>query len=68
MRRIPRSRSVCANALVHAGGRVEDVGVAEQRCDDDGRYVGNWLDDDEFVIRRSVHRDLTQVLRTLSVG
>lgn len=33
-----------------------------------GPDVRNWLDDDEFVIRSRIHRDLTQVLRTLSVG
>ncbi len=37
-------RSACVHALVHADGTVGILGVAEQVCDAEGRYRGNWID------------------------
>ena len=33
-----------------------------------GSSVRGWLDDDEFLIRSRVHRDLTAVLREQGIG
>jgi hypothetical protein len=38
------ARSSCVHALVRDDGTVEPLGVAEQVCDADGGYHGNWLD------------------------
>ena len=39
-------RNLCLNYAVDAIGRVLYLGCAEQVCDSQGKYLGNWLGDD----------------------
>lgn len=55
---LPMRRSVCANVLVLENGELADIGVAEQRCDAAGRYLGNWLDETTFPTALAIARQV----------
>ena len=55
-------RSVCVHGVARLDGTVSITGFAEEVCDADGRWLGNWLDAEADTLPAEVPRVVREIL------
>ncbi len=59
---LPIRRSVCVHAVARRDGSVSITGFAEEVCNADGRWLGNWLDAEADALPEEVPRVVREIV------